>query len=98
MNKSFPRISLASAALACALGVSTPAHAVFVATICNDIACTGGDDFIVVDNSADDTALMAGAISFTRAAFGYTILVNTSQSKPVVGTATAPQLDLSYTA
>jgi len=92
------RTAVAAAAFACALGASTPAHAVFVATVCNDIQCIGGDDFIVMDNAAGDTVAMAGAISFSASAFGYTILVNTSQSKPVVGSATAPQLDLSYTA
>ena len=33
---------------------------------------------------------MTGAISFSTSAFGYTLEVNTSQSKPVIGSATAP--------
>ena len=40
----------------------------------------------------------AGGISFSTAAFGYSLLVNTSQSKPMIGSATAPQLDLTYSA
>jgi hypothetical protein len=98
MTKTFQRTSIAAAAFVCTVGASTPANAVFVATICNDIACSGGDDFTIADNIAGDTIPAAGAISFSTSAFGYTILVNTSQSKPMVGSATAPQLDLSYTA
>jgi hypothetical protein len=86
----------AVAVLACAMGVSTPANAVFVARICNDLQCLGGDDVIVQDNSAGDSIGMAGAISFSTSAFGYTLEVNTSQSKPVIGSATAPQLDLAF--
>ena len=53
---------------------------------------------IVQDNGAGDSFAGAGAINFTGAAFGYTFLVNTSQSKPMVGSAAAPQLDLNFTA
>ena len=86
----------AVAVLACAMGASAPAIAVFVARICNDLQCMGGDDVIVQDNAAGDSIGMSGAISFATAAFGYTLVVNTSQSKPVIGSATAPQLDLSF--
>ena len=64
----------------------------------NDIQCTGGDDFVVFDNLAGDTIASLGAISFSQVAFGYTIVVNTSQSKPMVGSGTAPQLVLSFIA
>lgn len=96
MNKTLQRTSIAAAAFACALGASAPANAVFVARICNDLQCAGGDDLIVQDNSAGDSIAMAGAINFSGSAFGYTLEVNTSQSKPVVGSANAPQLDLSF--
>jgi len=96
MSKTFQRSAIAAAAFVCALGASAPAQAVFIARICNDIQCLDGDDFIVQDNSGGDVAAMTGAISFSASAFGYTILVNTSQSKPVIGSATAPQLDLSF--
>jgi len=98
MNTTLKRAAIAAAALAATLGISTPANAVFVATICNDIQCTGGDDVIVMDNTVGDTIPMAGVINFSTTAFGYAILVSTSQSKPVVGSATSPQLDLSFTA
>ena len=98
MNK-IARYALgAGVVLGCAMGTMTPANAQFFATICNDIQCTGGDDLIVQDNGAGDTALGLGAISFSAALFGYTFQVNTSQSKPMVGSAAAPQLDLSFTA
>jgi len=88
----------AAAVLACAMGVSAPAHAQFFATICNDIQCTGGDDISFQDNAAGDTVAATGAISFSTAAFGYSFLVNTSQSKPMLGSAAEPQLDLSFAA
>jgi hypothetical protein len=70
-----------------------------VAAICNDLACAGGNDIIVQDNSALDTIPATGAINFTVLNFsGYSLTVNTSQSKPVIGSATVPQLDLTYTA
>jgi hypothetical protein len=46
------------------IGASSPAYAVFVATICNDIACTGGDDFMIQDNTAGDTIGLAGRHQF----------------------------------
>jgi len=98
MHKIARHAASAVAALACAIGVSAPAHAQFIATICNDLQCTGGDDFSITDNAAGDTVAATGAISFSTAAFGYTFLVNTSQSKPMIGSAAAPQLDLSFAA
>jgi hypothetical protein len=98
MNKTARHALSAAAVLACAMGVSAPAHAQFFATICNDIQCTGGDDISFQDNAAGDTAAATGAISFSAAAFGYSFLVNTSQSKPMLGSAAEPQLDLSFAA
>jgi len=88
----------AAAALTCLMGVSPAANAAFFAAMCDDLACSGGNDFIVQDNTAGDTIAAAGAISFSTSAFGYSLEVNTSQSKPLIGSATAPQLDLTYTA
>jgi hypothetical protein len=56
----------------------------------------GGDDLLIADNMPGDTIGMTGAINFATSAFGYTLLVNTSQSKPVLGSATLPQLDLTF--
>lgn len=87
-----------AAALVFTFGASSSANATFIAAICDDIACTGGNDLIVQDNGAGDTIGSAGAISFSTSAFGYSLLVNTSQSKPMIGSAAAPQLDLTFSA
>jgi len=92
------RLFIAAGTFACALVASAPAHAILVATICNDVQCQGGDDVIVQDNSVGDNIGMVGAINFSTSAYGYTLVVNTSQSKPVVGSANAPQLDLTFAA
>ena len=88
----------AAAALTCLMAVSPAANAAFFAAICDDLACNGGNDILVQDNGAGDTIGAAGGISFSASAFGYALEVNTSQSKPMIGSAAAPQLDLTYTA
>src|SRR5256885_10324881 len=93
MRKTIWRMFIAPGAMLCMMGLSTRADAAMITAICNDLACSGGDDFLVQDNAAADTVLVNGAISFSTAAFGYTLLVNTSQSKPLLGSATAPQLE-----
>ena len=98
MKRKLSGILVAAMALALIVGTSTRADAAFFAAVCNDLACTGGDDIIVQDNMAGDTIPTAGAINFSVAAFGYSLLVNTSQSKPVIGSAASPQLDLTFTA
>jgi hypothetical protein len=97
MNRTKRAIKLAGA-LAISLGAMAQAHAVAVAAICNDLACSGGDDLIVQDNAAGDTLGALGAIGISTSAFGYSIAVDTVQSKPVLGSASAPQLDLTFTA
>ena len=69
-----------------------------VIAVCDDSACTGGNDTFVLDNGAGDTIGAAGAASTSLSAFGYSLVVNTSQSKPIIGSATAPQLDLNFAA
>jgi len=80
------------------MSTGKPARAALVAAICNDIGCSGGGDIIVQDNAAGDTIPLVGAINFSVSGAGYALAVNTSQSKPVIGSATAPQLDLTFTA
>ena len=98
MKRTFSGILVAALAFAGVVGTSTKADAAFMAAICNDALCTGGDDVIVTDNGAGDAISGLGAISFSTSAFGYSLVVNTSQSKPVIGSATAPQLDLNFAA
>ncbi|MEO7271632.1 MAG: PEP-CTERM sorting domain-containing protein [Vicinamibacterales bacterium] len=98
MKKQFSGILVAALALAGVMGTSTKADAAFFAAICNDVSCAGGDDFIIQDNAAQDTIATVGAINFSTSAFGYSLAVNTSQSKPVIGSASQPQLDLTFSA
>jgi hypothetical protein len=89
-------------ALACVVGTSTRADAAFIAYICDDAACAGGNDTIITDNGPGDnfpgSALLgqinSGALSFN----GFTIITNVSQSKPLIGSASAPQMDLTFSA
>jgi hypothetical protein len=97
MKKMFSGILVAALALMCVVGTSTKADAAFIAAVCQDLTCSTGP-IIVTDNGAGDTVPGTGAINFTVAAFGYSLVVNTSQSKPVIGSATTPQLDLTFTA
>jgi len=87
-----------AALLLVATSAGDQARAAFVAAICNDAACTGGNDFFVTDNGAGDSIPLLGGINFTVSAFGYILAVNTSQSKPLIGSAAVPQLDLTYSA
>jgi len=99
MKRVFRMLLTATAVAACVVGVSSKASAVPVAAICNDIACSGGDDFLVTDNSASDTVGANGVISFAVTnVFGYSFLLNTSQTKPAIGSAGEPQMDLNFTA
>jgi hypothetical protein len=88
----------AAGILAFALAANGPANAVFEAALCNDAACAGGNDFIIVDNGVGDANPTVGAITTVSPVFGFTVLVNTAQSKPALGSAGSPQLDLTYTA
>ena len=77
--------------LAFALAASGPASAAFVAAICDNIACSGA---VVRFKTTRRRHLPAvGAIQFTTSAFGFTLIVYASQSKPFLGSATAPQID-----
>jgi hypothetical protein len=96
MNECIIRSALGATAVAFALAQSSPASAAMVAAICDSATCLGGNSLIVTDNGAGDTIGALGAINFTTSFDGYTLNVNTSQSKPMIGSATAPQLDLNF--
>jgi PEP-CTERM motif len=84
--------------LSLALAASGPANAAFFAAICDSISCGGGAGHaaIVQDNTAGDSLPALGAINMSASIDGYAINVNTSQSKPAVGSATAPQMDITF--
>ena len=88
----------AAALILVAMGSGDAARAAFVAAICNDAACSGGNDIIVTDNSPSDLAPSPGVItSFPLGgAFGFSIVLNFAQSKPAIGSASVPHLDLNF--
>jgi len=98
VSKRFSGVLVAALVVAGVVGASNKADAAFIAAICDDLTCSGGNDTFVTDNGAGDTIANVGGINFTTSAFGYLLVVNTSQSKPIIGSASVPQLDLTFTA
>jgi hypothetical protein len=102
MSKRSSGAIVAAVALACIVGSSTRSEAALIAYICDDVLCAGGNDTIVTDNGPGDNfpgssllgQINSGALSFN----GFTIITNVTQSKPLIGSATAPQLDLTFNA
>jgi hypothetical protein len=101
MNRQGFRKATAVLALAgaFALSTATTADAAFWAAICDDAACNGSaNDKIILDDTAiQDANGTTGAITLVHSFGGLTVLVNTSLSKPVIGSAASPQLDITYT-
>ena len=94
MRARFQHLLIAMMAVAFVVSASARADAAFIAYICDDAACSGGGDTSVTDGLAGDNLLgIPGAISFSGATAGYEIVVNTSQSKPALGSG----MDLTYT-
>ena len=94
-------IALTALAGALTLFTTTQAQAAFVAYICDDVACLGGNDAIVTDNGVGDLGLsggIAGRINMEAAIGGLTIITNIAQSKPLVGSAGSPVMDITFSA
>jgi hypothetical protein len=91
---------LATATSAALLLGAAPAKASLVAAICDNSLCSGGSAhaILVPDNGPGDTSAVVGAIVTSMSAFGYSFVLDTAQSKPLLGSATAPQLDLTFAA
>jgi len=98
MARSRSLLFFLAAIVAMLIGTGSRADAAMIALICNDFGCTGNDDIRITDNMAGDTNPTVGAIGVNTSAFGFSVLVNTSQSKPVLGSASDPALDLGFTA
>lgn len=95
------RFGVAAVAVALAVGAGTAwrAEAAFIAYICNDSSCVGGGDVIVTDDAGSDLfPTLAGIIGAVGSVGGLTIELNTSQSKPLIGSAASPEMDLSFLA
>jgi PEP-CTERM motif len=97
MRRKLSALVVGTMAFALIVGTSTRADAAFFALICNDILCTGGGDMQVQDQMAGDTNGTLGIINFSFATGGVSGAINTSVSKPAIGSASSPQLDLTYT-
>lgn len=91
MKRVFGMLTMAAAVVFGIAGFSTTASATpMVAGICTSLGCAGATD-VTVNDDGDGVITMSAAIG------GYTVLVNTSQSKPALGSAGAPQLDITFT-
>jgi hypothetical protein len=82
------------------LFVSTvQAEAALIAYICDDAACGGGGDLVVTDELGGDLAPGAvGSVTSVGRVAGYEVSVNIAVSKPVVGSASSPAMNLTYSA
>ena len=95
MTRNILSKSLALGALVGALTLlpAVKSEAAFVAWICNDVACSGGDDLSASDGGGGDANGLAGVINFSTTYMGYELVINTSQSKPFLSNG----MDLNYT-
>ncbi len=58
---------------------------------------SGATTIVVQDNGVADTSPTIGDIQWNGSINGWTIVVTTGDSKPLLGSATSPQMDLSVT-
>jgi len=58
---------------------------------------SGGTSIVVQDNGAGDTSPTIGDIQWNGSINGWTIVVTTGDSKPLLGSPGSPQMDLSVT-
>jgi len=81
---------------------SASADAALLAFICDDALCTAGGDTIVTDQGVGDNfpgSAMVGQVNAGALSVGgFTIVTNISQSKPLIGSAGTPELDLTFSA
>lgn len=75
------------------------ADAAFIVYICDDAACSGGGDLSQADDgTGTDATAGDGFISLSGAVGGIEVNVNTSLSKPALGSAAVPQMDMVWLA
>jgi len=94
MHRILPRnaVIMAFATLAVFLGFCSPAQAAFALKLTS----SGGATVTITDGGGGDDNGAAGAITFIGGVGGYTINVTTSLSKPILGSAASPHMDLNY--
>jgi hypothetical protein len=89
-------------ALGAVVAATSTAEAAFVAAICDDAACSGGGDLIIQDNDANDLDPVVGSIKTASslgagpAIGGFEHVLEATQSKPLVGSASNPVIQLQY--
>lgn len=89
-------------ALSCLLGPGRRADAALVAYVADDAAVSGGNDTVVTDQGPGDNfpgsavagQVNAGALNVS----GFAIVTNVAQSKPLLGSAAAPSVSLTFSA
>lgn len=97
--KSLAAVGCTALALALTAGMSTQARASFEAYICDAVNCSGVanvDYIIVTDNGVGDANATLGIITASFAFGTLTGLVNTSFSKPIIGSPADPILDMTF--
>jgi len=73
-------------------------EAAMIAWVCSTSNCSSTSDVMVQDQGAGDGLNgTQGAVLISGNYFGYEVVVNTSQSKPSIGSAELPSMTLSYT-
>ena len=89
----------ATMALAFVAMTSTKADASMIAWICADVNCNQVGDVAITDGGAGDGSVLAGRISTgDQVVGGLTVVSTVDQSKPQIGSATSPALDINYNA
>jgi len=96
--RSLAATTAAALAFAFFAGLSMNAEAAFMAYICEFSDCSGPNVMIVTDNMPGDLNPLPGVIQETFTFGGFTVTTNTAFSKPEVGDATSPVLDINFSA
>jgi hypothetical protein len=78
--------------VAVALAAASVSHAVPMLQISDGVAAP----VTITDNLAGDANPLAGAVSFTGVINGWSILVSSGVTKPIIGSSTSPSLDLTW--
>jgi hypothetical protein len=89
MGRKYSAILIATMALFIVMGVSSRANAELILYACPDATCSSST-LLATDGNAD------GVATFSGIAYGYNITTTGAVSKPLIGSATDPSMDLSY--
>jgi len=79
------------------LAAPNQAQAVFQMRISSTVAGPGGT-LLITDGGVGDVNPLAGAITFVGSIGNFSLTVNTGETKPFIGSATTPHMDLNFQA